>query len=392
MNSVYVDFAEKGTSHVKLGFIVEDVPKIITNNLLTLKLTLYLRYASGDTVISSQLNYHLDTIKHDVNSIVQKIISSLNLDFNRELGTYIVQRYQDILCRMNLVLDNYNKLDAEHIEQGLIELSEYWEKSLREITAQNPNNESFRKYCKLAMLNYLNIDTVFDVGANIGQYAQRLFSMGYSGVIHSFEPQEKCVSFANRLKENFRINGLNHNWHIHQQALGDKDEVKTFHISEADVCSSFNPSFNTAVTSKNIATADLQITTLDNYIEKNKMGLGSAHLKVDAEGFDKEVLLGSKQTLQNVKSVEVESKFLPFSPDEWISSDLLSYLKDFQLYPVNITMDVIDLAMGSLIGGDWFFVKKNTIIELAHMYSFHDFSKRRIESCSSPGCGIECIV
>ena len=40
----------------------------------------------------------------------------------------------------------------------------------------------------IKLLQHKKIDLILDVGANIGQYAQSLISLGYEGNIVSFEP------------------------------------------------------------------------------------------------------------------------------------------------------------------------------------------------------------
>ena len=42
------------------------------------------------------------------------------------------------------------------------------------------------------------VDCVFDVGANVGQYAERIFSTHYPGVVVSFEPNPDAIAVLER--------------------------------------------------------------------------------------------------------------------------------------------------------------------------------------------------
>ena len=71
------------------------------------------------------------------------------------------------------------------------------------------------------ILNSYNIDTVLDVGANIGQFAQQLRDdLGYTNKIISFEPLSSAFEL---LKTNA---GGDPNWEVFNIALGDTEEKR----------------------------------------------------------------------------------------------------------------------------------------------------------------------
>jgi hypothetical protein len=68
------------------------------------------------------------------------------------------------------------------------------------------------------LLAYNNIDLVFDVGANIGQYAKLLRELGYSGRIVSFEPLSSAYSRLKAVSEKDPL------WEIAPQAaIGNQE-------------------------------------------------------------------------------------------------------------------------------------------------------------------------
>jgi hypothetical protein len=88
------------------------------------------------------------------------------------------------------------------------------------------------------LLSSLKINCVIDVGANKGQYAQKLRRLGYSGHIFSFEPI--VADYEHMLNEQSG-DAL---WHIYNVALGSANEERKFNVikfahDEGTVLSSF---------------------------------------------------------------------------------------------------------------------------------------------------------
>ena len=51
-------------------------------------------------------------------------------------------------------------------------------------------------YRRQKIIKYYGIDSILDVGANVGQYASELRQLNYKGDILSFEPLEKNLKFT----------------------------------------------------------------------------------------------------------------------------------------------------------------------------------------------------
>ena len=81
----------------------------------------------------------------------------------------------------------------------------------------------------------LHISTVLDVGANRGQYAELLRSIGYTGHIISFEPVPHLYRTLSDKAED------DDKWMVQPYALGDKNTEATLNAASADSLSSFKP-------------------------------------------------------------------------------------------------------------------------------------------------------
>lgn len=161
------------------------------------------------------------------------------------------------------------------------------------------------------VLTTRNIDCIFDVGANSGQYGKFLRALGYSGHIISFEPVKAVFDL---LKANC---DLDDKWICCNYALGDKNEDKVLNVYKSTVFSSF---FSPTEYSKNIwhslehvTPETVHVFRLEDVWDELTAGLGckSYMLKLDTQGFDISVFDGARARLADISVLQSELSLIP---------------------------------------------------------------------------------
>jgi len=153
-------------------------------------------------------------------------------------------------------------------------------------------------------LRLLRIDTVLDVGANSGQYAMNLRRGGYQGRIISFEPGREAFE---ALQKSARGDPL---WICHKLALGDQDGELVLHIAESSDFSSFLPLTEWVLESDPNARSRTEervpVTTLDAFWPTYNLGQSRVLLKLDTQGFERQILLGATRSLEQISALQLE--------------------------------------------------------------------------------------
>jgi FkbM family methyltransferase len=148
--------------------------------------------------------------------------------------------------------------------------------------------------------------TVLDVGAHEGQSALRFRRLFPSATIHSFEPLPDAFAQLERV-----LKGAPRQ-HCHHLALGDRIGTVPIHRSSwsqsssllemADLHKSAYPfSAGTSV-------GQAPLETLDSVAARISFE-PPILLKIDTQGFERQVLTGAEQTLSQVKLIIVETSF-----------------------------------------------------------------------------------
>jgi len=155
------------------------------------------------------------------------------------------------------------------------------------------------------VLDYLQIDLVFDIGANIGQFGIELRREGYAGRIVSFEPLPDAYI---RLK---KVSHSDQKWYVHKRvALGDIAGNESLNVSNNSVSSSFLPMKDkhseSAPNSLYVGSVMVDVIMLDEvaeiYIENNN----HIFIKIDSQGFESKIIDGARNTLSKAKAVLCE--------------------------------------------------------------------------------------
>jgi len=184
-----------------------------------------------------------------------------------------------------------------------------------------PSSNSRLNSARKTLLNSYQIKHVLDVGANKGQYAQEIRSLGFNGMIYSFEPSSIYEHLA-------KVSESDINWQTYRFGFGATSGKFGMYIASNDGESSsllkpknimaqgFGISFN--------ITEEVEIKTLKQFLDSNVMS--NIYLKIDTQGNEMNVLLGLSDQINRVSVIEFESALIPLYEGETGHYEIAQYL------------------------------------------------------------------
>ena len=189
-----------------------------------------------------------------------------------------------------------------------------------EVTRYLPN-ASFDAQIVDAMKK-VKINTLFDIGANTGQFSSKIRNAGYDGKIVSFEP------LTSAREELIQKSSKDDNWFIHDRvAIGDRNGFVDINISKNSYSSSILPMLDThlnaAENSEYIGIEQSPIIKLDNVADTYLDEFSNCFIKIDTQGYESQVLDGGLKTLNKAKGVLCELSLIPLYHGQDIWRDLI---------------------------------------------------------------------
>jgi FkbM family methyltransferase len=162
------------------------------------------------------------------------------------------------------------------------------------------------------------IETVFDVGANVGNMSMRYADVFPQAEIYAFEPVSSTFQI---LKRNV---GSLPKVQCYQLALGSREGEQAIYLTDQDETNSLVKPEDPR------GQENVSVRTVDQIVEEH--GLNHIDLlKIDVEGFDLEVLRGAESCFSRgmVSFVFIEVGFQPGDRRQVLFDDMARHLRQF---------------------------------------------------------------
>lgn len=216
---------------------------------------------------------------------------------------------------MNLI-----KKSIKTILRNFLGIEIFWTRNVP-LSIENITNAQM-----VASLRKFEIDMVFDIGANKGQFASDIRDSGYTGRILSFEPLSSAYT------ELINASARDDMWEVYPRcALGDFQGEIELNVAGNSESSSILPMLeshrNVAPESAYQGKEVVSINRLDLVARQYLKDSRAAFMKIDTQGFEWEVLDGAGDLLPLIKGVLVELSLVPLYEGQHLWREIIDRLE-----------------------------------------------------------------
>jgi len=207
---------------------------------------------------------------------------------------------------------------------------------------------------KLIYLQTLNLQTVLDIGANVGQFVKEIREQLPEAQIYSFEPIKECFD---KLEENMKADK---NFKAFNFALGDKDQNLEMHKSSYTPSSSILDMAETHKTlfphTKDSKPEQIVVKKLDD-IATNLNLSKNILIKIDVQGFEDKVITGGIETFKKANVVIIENSFVELYKNQSLFDDIYQKLKILGFVYKGGLQEKLNKKTGQIISEDSLFIR-----------------------------------
>jgi FkbM family methyltransferase len=265
---------------------------------------------------------------------------------------------------INKRLNSFLQRRIEFLFPGIHRISvlkEIDEKNTKKMHVKSKNNYAdyifFPKdEVRYSWIKDLNINTILDVGANIGESAAFFQSLLPDSFIYCFEPLKESYEqlientrlFSNIKSFNFALGNIE----------GQSEIIKNDFSPSSSILEMEKTHKEIFPFTENEAKETIEIKRLDDFIKKHDLKQNIL-LKIDTQGYEISVLEGAIETLKMVKLIIVETSFIRLYKNQPLFIDVFNYLRNLNFEYFGSWDQLLDVRNGKPIQQDAIFIKNN---------------------------------
>jgi FkbM family methyltransferase len=209
---------------------------------------------------------------------------------------------------------------------------------------------------RVKLLRSEAIEVVLDVGANAGQYAQRLRSAGYTGRIVSFEPLSEAFAALERAA------AQDPKWETRRLALSDTDGESDIHVAANSWSSSLldmgEQHLASAPESAYVGAERITTARLDSIWDELPGSGERPFLKLDVQGFEMHVLRGAAGHLHQVAGVQAELSLVHLYDGDSLWREVVDHLESEGFELAGLEPGFEDPETGRMLQADGIFLRR----------------------------------
>lgn len=229
-------------------------------------------------------------------------------------------------------------------------------KSKGRIITKYPDRDVVRRF---KIIENLNINKIFDIGANTGQYALKMREFGYSGKIISFEPLEDAFEVLKNISSN------DNNWDVYKYAMGNEDTNSFINVAgnsqSSSILEMLPEHIKSEPSSKYISKQEIQIKKVDSVFDNFYKDGDHIMMKIDTQGFEKNVIDGAEKSLDRIRIFQLEMSLIPLYENELLFVDMIKYLEKMGFSLYSLENGFADPTEGRLLQVDGIFVNNASL-------------------------------
>ena len=216
-------------------------------------------------------------------------------------------------------------------------------------------SDFYLKYDK-KWVHDLKIDTVLDIGGNIGQFSKTMRMLLPNAQIYAFEPLPECYDKMVNLMQG------DSNFMAFNVGLGDSNSTLTMKKSSYLPSSSFlnmsekhKEAFPQTAGSEQV---NVQVKRLDDICSELNLGKNIL-IKVDVQGYEAIVLKGGLKVFSKAKLLIMELSYQELYDNQPLFNDIYEELTKIGFKFMGTTTQMCDPKDGQFMDADCIFIKND---------------------------------